>query len=339
MRRTPGPRLLLTALLALTASGLPHAHVRTPQADGSQVQAPKGDQAFTLGVLRRDGAVIPFASYGRGRWTNHWPSPGQRPDIPIAVAGSPKSWWPDGRPAGFWTVWPARGDSRVVYVKGMGSLTVECQPQVALLTDYSSLEPLGPPGMQPHPKDGLASTGDVLVESLEVLNAQSADWVGVAADVAAKVTDAETKLMAGRRAPPELSEPERRKKALTLELLSRSPGARPGTTVLYFEGVKRYGQVSTDGRGYRTGAEPLTYTVGFVTIDPEAPLRITLTVALSDDRREGLLYTLPLGSFRAGGKRYWAVQRSGWGYERFDVLEIAEAEIKTALETAGGSCR
>jgi len=326
MLRTPGFPLLLAASLATAAVGLPHTLARTLQATSPRVQAPKGDQSFTVGALRRDGAIIPFASYRGGRWTSHWPAPGQRPDIPITVAGSPKSWWPNGRPAGFWTAWPTRGESRVVYVKGMVSLTVECQPQVGLQTDYSSLEPPGPPRMQPHPKDGLASTGDVLVEPLEILNARSADWTRVAADVAARVTEVETKLMANRRVPPELSEPERRKKAFALEVLARSPGARPGTTLLYFEGVKRYGV-------------PLTYAVGFVVIDPEAPPRIIETVALSDDKREGLLYTLPLGSFRADGKLYWAVQRSGWGYERFDVLEVTETEVKTALETAGGSCR
>jgi hypothetical protein len=339
MPRTPGPRLLVTALLTLAAAGLPRAHVRTPEVAGPQVQAPESGQAFTLGVLRRDGAIIPYASYSAGRWANHWPAPGQRPDIPITLAGSPKSWWPNGRPAGFWTAWPMRGESRVVHVKGVISLTAECQPQVALLTDYSSLEPLGPRGMQPHPKDGLASTGDVLVEPLEILNAQSADWTRVAADVAAKVTDSETKLLADRRVSPGLSEPERRKKAFTLEALFRSPGARPGTTLLYFEGVKRYGQSPAGRRGYQAGAELLTYAVGFVAIDPQTPPRIVETVALSDDRREGLLYTLPLGSFRAGGKLYWAVQRSGWGYERFDVLEASEADVKTAIETAGGTCR
>jgi hypothetical protein len=306
---------------------------------GLRGQAPKGDQSFTLGALRRDGAIIPFASYSGGRWTSHWPAPGQRPDIPITVAGSPKSWWLNGRPAGFWTAWPMRGESRVVYVKGMVNLTVECQPQVSLQTDYSSLEPPGPPRMQPYPKDGLASTGDVLVEPLELLNARSADWTRVAADVAARVTDVETKLMANRRVPPELSEPERRKKAFALEVLAGSPGARPGTTLLYFEGVKRYGQSPAGRRGYQAGPEVLTYAVGFVVIDPQAPPRVSEMVTLSDDKREGLLYTLPLGSFRADGRLYWAVQRSGWGYERFDVLEVTESEVKTALETAGGSCR
>jgi hypothetical protein len=339
MLLTRGPRLLLTALLALAAGGFSHSAGPIPGRQTVAAQPPKGGVSFTLGVLRRDGAIIPFASYSDGRWANHWPAPGQRPDIPIALAGSPKSWWLNGRPAGYWTVWPIRGDSRVVYVKGVVNLTVECQPQLGLQTDYTSLESLGPAGLQPHPKDGLASTGDVLIEPPEILSAQSAEWVKVAPEVSTKVTDAETKLLANRRVTPPLTDAERRKREFTLEVLVRSPGGRPGTTLLYFEGVKRYAPGRDSLRVFQTVPQPLTYAVGFIVLDPQAPARIIETVTLSDDKRESLLYTLPLGTFRVGGKLYWAVQRSGWGYERFDVLEMAEPDVKTALETPGGACK
>ena len=338
MLRAPGGRLVLIALLFFAASALPHAQNPQPAA-GAGPQASKGGPSFTLGALRRDGVIIPFASHGNGRWTNAWPAPGQRPEIPITLAASPKSWWLNGRPAGYWTAWPLRGDSRVVFVKNIVSVTAQCQPQLGLQTDYTSIEAPGPARMQPHPKDGLATTGDVVVEPLELLNAQAADWVKVAAEVAARVTDAEGKLLADRRGTLPVTDAERRKKPFTLEVLFRTAGPRAGTTLLYFEGVKRYGAAAGARRGYQTAPEPLTYAVGFVVLDPQAAPRINETVTLSDSRREGLLYTQPLGALRMNGRLYWAVQRSGWGYERFDVLEMAEPDIKAAIETAGGSCR
>ena len=95
------------------------------------------------------------------------------------------------------------------------------------------------------------------------------------------------------------------------------------------------------GLSGRTSPSPnrSLYAVGWVVIDPQAPPRISETVTFSDTKREGLLYTMGLGSFRIGGALYWAVQRSGWGFERFDIVEIAEPEVKTAFSTAGGSCR
>jgi len=157
--------------------------------------------------------------------------------------------------------------------------------------------------------------------------------------VAARVTEVETKLVTRRGLAQPVSEEERRKKAFTLEVLFRSAGPRPETTRLYFEGVKRYGRGPSGRRSDMAAPQLLTYAVGYVLIDGQAPPRIVETVAISDDRREGLLYTIVLGSFRLGGALFWVVQRSGWGFERFDVLEMAETDVKTAFETLGGSCR
>jgi hypothetical protein len=339
MLRRPGPRFLLTALVALAASGLPHAHGRMPGLGAPRLQAPKSGVTFTLGVLRRDGIVIPFAAWNGSRWANRWPAPGRRVDIPISVAGSPKAWWLNDRPVGYWTAWPLRGDSQVVYVKNPINLTAECQPQVGLQTDYTSVEARALARMQPFPKDGLATAGDILVESVTILDAKSAEWSRVSADVAAKINAAETKLLATGRTTPPFSEAERAKRPFTLEVLFRSAGPRPDTTLLYFEGIKRYGRTAEALRQYVITPEPITYAAGWIVLDPQAPPRISESLMFSDTRREGLLYTMGLGSFRVGGTLYWAVQRSGWGFERFDIVEIAEPEVKTAFSTAGGSCR
>jgi hypothetical protein len=339
MVRTPGSRLLLTAWLALAAVGLPHASPRTLARDAVRVQAPKSGVGFTLGVLRRDGVVIPFASWDGSRWVNRWPAPGRREDIPITVAGSPKAWWLNDRPIGYWTAWPLRGDSQVVYVKNPINLTAECQPQVGLQTDYKSIEAPALAGMQPYPKDGLATAGEILVEPVTILDAKSADWSKVSADVAARIAEAETKMLATGRTAPPFSEAERAKRPFTLEVLFRSAGPRPGTTLLYFEGIKHYGRTLGSLRPYVTVPEPITYAGGWVVIDPQAPPRVREIVTFSDTKREGLLYTMGLGAFRVGGALYWAVQRSGWGFERFDLVEIAEPDVKTAFSTAGGSCR
>ena len=300
-----------------------------PGLDG-QARTSSGS-SFTLGVLRRDGVVVPFASRDGGKWLNRWPGPGRR-DIPISVQTSPRGWWLRDRPVTEWTAWPLGGQSRVVRVRNPVNLTVECQVQVGLQTDYSSVEPPVPPKMQPYPKDGLATTGDVLVEPVEILDETAADWSGALPAVAAKVAEAETKLVANARFPDSFTERQRATTPFALEVLFRSSGPRPGTTLLYFEGVKRYLR-------FRTPSDLLTYAAGFVLVEAGTTPKIIATVTLSDRDREGLVYTLALGSFRLEGRLFWAVQRSGWGSERFEILEFAEPEIKTAFKTDGGNCR
>jgi hypothetical protein len=328
MFRSVCRRFLMPTALAVAVGGSLFAH-----------PGPEAGPAFTLGVLRRDGIIIPFAAWDGSRFVNRWPAPGRREDIPITVAGSPKSWWLNDRPVSYWTAWPLRGDSQIVYVKNPINLTVECQPQIGLQTDYKSVELPALSGMQPHPKDGLATAGDILAERLDILDAKSAEWLRVSADVAARIVQAETKLIGSDRSSPFIHEAERQKRPFTLEVLFRSPGPRPGTTLLYFEGIKRYGRTADSLRPYIVVPEPLTYAVGWIVLDPQAPPRISETVTLSDTKREGLLYTMGLGAFRVDGNLHWAVQRSGWGFERFDIVEVAEPEVKTAFSTAGGSCR
>ena len=45
---------------------------------------------FSLAILRRDGKLLPFATYD-GRWRNHWPTPGEgRMSIPIRLDEIPR---------------------------------------------------------------------------------------------------------------------------------------------------------------------------------------------------------------------------------------------------------
>ena len=161
-----------TALLAFVTVVALAGEAATEMAPASQGRSSSGEAA-TFAVLRRDGIVVPFASYEAGRWLNRWPEPGRRLEIPISVDATPKSWWLKDRPAAAWTAWPVQGESRVIHVRSPVNLTVQCERQVGLQTDYSSVLPPVPRDMQPHPKDGLATTGVVVVEPIEMLTAAS----------------------------------------------------------------------------------------------------------------------------------------------------------------------
>jgi len=323
-----GPLAVAALVSATLVSGTPDLRAQARTSSGS---------SFTLGVLRRDGVIVPFASYDTNRWVNHWPAPGRREDIPISIAESPKGWWLRDRPIATWTVWPMRGDSQVVHVKNPVNLMVECDPHVGLQTDYVSTSPPVPPKMQPYPKDGLATAGDVLVEPVDILDGKSPEWAAVSSDVAAKVTAAESAWRPTLPFRPS-TEAQRAKQAFVLEVLFRSPGARPGTSLLYFEGVKRYARGPAGLLDSGARSDLLIFAAGYVIVDPQASPKVSLEIAESDSKRQGLLYTMVLGSFRLDGKLFWAVQRSGWGHERFEILEVAEPEPKPVFKTQGGNC-
>ncbi len=289
--------------------------------------------SFTIAVLRRDGVIVPIVSYGVGGWVNRWPDPGRRQDIPITLNDSPKGWWANRRPIAEWTAWPIRGESRTIHVKNPVNLIVECQPHIGLETDYRSAEPPEPPKIQPFPKDGLATAGNVKIEPVSLLGAGSPEWAAVSTAVAAAVASVEAPLLKDSNLQSVITARAMAATDFSLEVLFASPDVKPGGTVLYFEGVKRYVA--------RAGLPPgglITYAVGFARINPSAPPDVKVSATLSDVRRQGLLYSLILGSFHVGGRLFWVVQRSTWGFERFDVIEVRQDEILTIFKTPGGVC-
>jgi hypothetical protein len=308
---------------------------------------PASGESCTLAVLRRDGVLVPFASLDGGRWTNRWPEPGRRVDIPITIDESPKNWWLRDRPVATWNAWPIGRDSFAVHVKNPVNFTAECERHLGLETDYASMLPRVPPDMQPYPKDGLATSGDIPIEPIEILNSTWTDWQKVVTAVTAPFDAAEAKLVARSGNPRVhlLSESRRARTPVSLEMLFRSPGVKPGTSVLYFEAVKRYGAdrprsvPGAPGIHVSAGRDPLFFAAGWGTMDAERKVKLSVTVDVSDTDREGLLYAFPLGRFSAGGRQYWALQRSGWGFEQYEVWTLDEPEPRLAFKTSGGMCR
>ena len=60
-------------------------------------------QKFTLAALRRDGVIIPFASFDGRAWGVHWPVSDFGVPLPISMADVPPKWWGPQGPDAPWT--------------------------------------------------------------------------------------------------------------------------------------------------------------------------------------------------------------------------------------------
>ncbi len=305
---------------------------------------------FSVAVLRRDGVIVPFATFDGNRWNNRWPAE-HATDLPIALPDVPKDWWPDGRAQADWTAWLTTGDSRPIKVQAPVTLNVHCTRRVGLRTDFVAMEPAPPPTFQPYPKSGIAVSGPtpVAVERIQLVSLASPDARALVDQVKDGVAAAETKKV---RAWAEVwkhpvDEKGRAKVPVTLEVLARTPGVTAGSMVSYFEGVKKYpGFIQTQLTplppsvgGLPQFCEYLTFAGGWVFSGTREPVKPEVGADLSNCNREGLVYTLPLGAIRANGRLFWIVQASSWDFERYDVIEIKPTEIKSALSVPGGACR
>ena len=145
------PAVLLLA--ALAAAGLATAGVRG-------AERPK----FSLAALRRDGVMIPFASFDGRSWGVLWPDSDVTEPLPISRDDIPKKWWGPQGPDVPWRAVLLGGETRPLKLGQPVHAKIFCSGHPAVATDYRG----GPidPREPTVPKDGLAVAGDVKIEPI-----------------------------------------------------------------------------------------------------------------------------------------------------------------------------
>src|SRR6185436_13130777 len=69
-------------------------------------------QKFSLAALRRDGVMIPFASFDGRSWAVNWPDSDVAVPLPISRDDIPKKWWGPQGPETPWREALPGGEAR-----------------------------------------------------------------------------------------------------------------------------------------------------------------------------------------------------------------------------------
>jgi hypothetical protein len=307
---------------------------------------------LTFAVLRRDGVILPFATFDGDRWSNRWPAE-MAAEVPIGLGDVPKGWWPGSQVRTEWTAYLTSGATQAIKAQAPTLVNIHCTRRVALRTDFMSLEPAPPPDYQPYPKSGLAVTGTstAAVERVELVPPTSPEALEVAGRVASSVTEAENGAVRAWSAhwSHPASAKVRATTPVTLEVLARTAGPNPNSKTYYFEAVKKYPgffqlpartPLVTSSADLPQMCEYITFAGGWVFgAQPGEVVKPLVGAELTNCNRDGIAYTLPLGAVRSGGRLFWIVQVSGWNFERYDVVEVRTKDVKTALTVGGGACQ
>jgi hypothetical protein len=331
-------RILRTCAVALVLGAIAGA-VGRPAASSSS--------AFMLAMLRRDGVLVPFATNDGKRWSASWPAPKYALEAPLTFDDIPARWWGRVPPAKTWIAWPTHGEPRAVHVAGPVVFMAHCLSNVGLRSDYRSAEPIPPPAQQHHPKDGVATTGDVTVEPVDVLDDTAPDWQTVLTLATPAIEKVE---VSGARDRVRGSEQDWRKlraqTPLKLEVLCRSKGVSQGALVYYFEAVREVAPQP----GLATFFKPavrgpirrdcafVVFSQGFVILDGKALVAASAVSTFANCDREEVEYGLPLGTITINGRTHWIMHWSGFGQEHYSIIEAAGKIIKKVLDVPGGAC-
>jgi hypothetical protein len=280
--------------------------------------------AFHVGVMRRDGVLVPTAAFDGKRWRSEWASPARDLWIPIKLTDVPKAWWEISPPGADWQLWTSAGSS-AVHVTQPTWVDAHCARQVALQTDYKSPEPLPPPTEQPYPKDGLAVAPARVVEPIEIVTVKP-DTIPLG-ELRARFNDAERDVDRnfGHPLPRRVREPID-PVVEALYAFGDAPRA------YYVESSRLYRKLGDDG------CTAIGFGTGWFVKDGEKIRWLDMAVDLLDCNKYGASYMLPLGAIRSGGRTFWIVQYAGWDHERYVVVEVKQKRVEAVVNTWAGGC-
>jgi hypothetical protein len=305
--------------------------------------------AFTLAILRRDGILMPFATYDGKHWENPWPSPGQVSTMPIAAADIPKGWWHDKHPITDWTLLPigpkgaAALTTRTLRVKGVNYFRAGCVQGAGLTTDYkpSILPP--PPAVHPYPKDALAYSGDVQIDPIEIVDPKEPVVKELTEALPGEITPRETSIVdrfsTGGRWSHSYNRRQRDETPVTLEALYRVPQGLKGRNLYYYEAVKRYFLPKDDPKAT---CDLVTFASGWFSLaDPGQLGLLDPHVVVTSCDFDRVRFMLPLGTMTIDGEHLWIVQWSSPSWETYMVgqpSKMASVSVQPLIEIDGGNC-
>lgn len=289
--------------------------------------APARD-VFGVGVLRRDGVLIPFATFDGRNWRNAWPPPRQELVVPINIANVPARWWGPTGPLETWQAW-LDGTERPVRVTQPDWVDVHCARHLALRTDYKADGMVPPEAEQPYPKDGLAISPRQRVERIDILSPAALEVNTVAPALRDAFNRAENET-ASRTSHP-LGKRIREANDPGIEAVYAF-GDSP--RVYYVEAIRLYRMLGQRPDECLAAA----YGTGWFVREGEKVRPLLMFVDLLRCDRFGASYMLPLGVVRTASRRFWIAQFSGWDHERYAVVEITPKKVEVMVSAWGGGC-
>ena len=295
--------------------------------------ATDGQSRFSIGVLRRDGILIPFAAYERGHWSAPWPAQPRGLPLPISIDSVPRKWWGPQDPSAPWRA-ALPGGNVALTLRTPIQFPVFCQKRIGLTTDYRGADwEIGAPTI---PKDGMAIAGNTEVLPIEQVDPASADGdrlsAGMTADFNKQETAASHAFIHWKHPVPDA---DRRKLPITIETYYRSTQERNGTrwTASYVEAVRSY----PPGPGDES-CGLVTYVSGWVLEVAGRKPRYFLQGRVTYCDRAGISFIQPLGRLHLGSEWYWVMQFSRWNGELYLVSRLMPDEVTPEVTFDGGSC-
>lgn len=316
----------------------------TIAASAAVVSSAQEKGKFSLGVLRRDGFLLPFASFDGRSWQVTWPGTDISAALPISLGDVPKRWWGAAGPEAQWSAWFPEAPPRPLKLEKPFQVPVFCGAYLAVGTDYRGAAPA-----EREPtvaKDALAIAGDVKPLPIARLSLYAEDTARMVKAITAKFNEEEAiaaTQFTDWRHP--WSARSRAQFPIELEAFYRATENTPrgNFRTSYIEAIRKFTAREED-----QGCGLITFVRGWVTEVPGKEPILNLAAKVTYCDRAEVSFMQPFGRIvmeRGGGRGraagpdvYWVYQVSSWRDEFYTVAHVSREGARPVLAVAGGGC-
>jgi hypothetical protein len=299
---------------------------------------------FTVGVLRRDGVLIPYAAFNGRSWETVWPGSDLRQPLPIGLADVPRRWWGGVGPEAPWHAWLTEGEKRPLKLLKPLHVPIFCGGHLAIATDYrgealTEREPTVP-------KDAVATAGDVTLLPITQVSVNAPDAARVIDAITEKFNEEETLATQHFTNWHHPFGPLARSRfPIALEAFYRATdtSSRGDFRTSYIEAIRKY-----PARAGDEGCGLITFVRGWVTEYRDKKPEINIGARVTYCDRADVSFMQPFGRVRvargsgrgagAAGDVYWLYQNSSWRDEFYSVAAVTPEGVRPVLVVAGGGC-
>ena len=290
--------------------------------------------SFGLGVLRRDGVLVPFASYNGRAWSAEWPGPDGSAILPISLSDIPKKWWGAPGPAAPWKAWLLDGTTRPLTLRKPEHMRVFCTTGLGVRTDYEGgeFDPREPTA----PKSGLAIAGDATLLPITAISLLSQDAKRIVEVITDDFNKEEKVAESGFTLwSHPYGELQRKGYPIELEAFYRARESTPSGewTTTYVEAVRRF-----PARAFDQDCGLITFVRGWVLERAGQKPVIDVGARITYCDRADVSFMLPFGRLLIDREPYWVYQISSWRDEIYGVSRAKPEEVRPVLAVTGGGC-
>ena len=346
MTRLLAPKLRAALCAALIVFGGARPATAPAPAQADRPAQPSGRQRLFLAVMRADGVMIPFASFGGRNWSTPWPRNigggrmGGPVEIPFNLDAIPDDWWDKHRP-GRWRLFTgAEQPMKTVTPLAPVTIFVGIMRRLGLRTDHPPGRLPANPRELPFPKEGLVigGEGEVDIRPIVTVSRAAAEWRNLPGLVREDVNRAEERTVSaistntGWRHP--FARSVRTALAASVEAWYVTSVDDKGSSVSYVEMVKKYAALPEDeGCGLETFVSGWIHTR---TGEPAQKPKTSLAAVVSYCDRVKVSYMLPFAQIRLNDRTHWVFQMSGQDHEWYQVVEATTGRVRSVAEYDGG---